>query len=92
MKRLLPPDKAAVETGVPRRGGGEVVYKMQRDGTIHVNDSDYKALKAAGYTEPSLGGFARAAGWVCEDCGFHGYFRRCKCGSENTVRGDAVDL
>lgn len=87
MRRLVPPDKAVVETGVPRRGGGEVVYAMRKDGTIHVSDSDYDVLRKNGYTEPNLGGFARAAGWVCNDCSFHGYFKKCKCGSENTVEG-----
>lgn len=92
MKRLFPPDKAAVETGIPRPGGGESVYRMRKDGTIHVPDSDAKALKAAGYTEPSVGGFAKAEGWMCRDCGHHGYFRKCKCGSENTRRPSDVDL
>jgi hypothetical protein len=92
MKRLVPPDKAVVETGVPRPGGGESVYRMRRDGTIHVSDADAKMLKKAGYTEPSLGGFARAAGWICDECGFHGYFRKCgKCGSENTHKGQEVE-
>lgn len=88
MKRLVPPDKAVVETGIPRRGGGESVYRMQKDGTIHVADSDYAALRKAGYTEPNAGGFAKAAGWVCNECGFHGYFKKCKCGSEDTRRGN----
>lgn len=86
--RLLPPDKAVFETQVPRG----VVYRMQKDGCVHVDERDAKTLREAGYTQPSLGGFARAAGWVCQDCHFHGYFKKCKCGSENTVRGDAVDL
>lgn len=89
MKRLLPPDKAAIETGVPRAGGGEVVYRMRKDGTVHVSDRDAKLLKKAGYTEPQIGGFARAAGWICEACGFHGYFRKCgKCGSLDTRKGN----
>lgn len=93
MKRLLPPDRAAVETGVPRPGGGEVVYRMQRDGTVHVSDADARLLKKAGYSEPQAGGFARAAGWICNACGFHGFFKKCgRCGSENMTRGDTVDL
>ena len=81
MKRLLPPDKAAIETQI-----GSRVYAMQKDGTVHVSDADAKKLKQAGYTSPNAGGFAKAAGWVCGDCGFHGYFKQCKCGSENTHR------
>lgn len=91
MKRMVPPDRAVVETGVPRPGGGEAVYRMRKDGTIHVSDSDAKMLKKAGYIEASIGGFARAAGWICNDCGFHGYFKKCKCGSENTRRGNEVE-
>jgi hypothetical protein len=91
MKRLLPPDKAVLETGVPRANGGETVYRQHRDGTIHVADADVRALKQAGYTTPSAGGFARSHGWRCDDCGFHGYFRLCgRCKGENTRRGDAV--
>lgn len=86
--RLVPPDKAVLETQVPRG----VVYRMQKDGTIHADERDVKALRQAGYTQASLGGFARAAGWVCRVCHHHGYFKKCKCGSEDTVRGDAVDL
>jgi hypothetical protein len=89
MKRLVPPDKAVVETGIPRRNGGESVYRMQKDGTIHVSDSDYALLRKAGYTEPTLGGFARAAGWICNGCGFHGYFKKCgRCKSEDTRKGN----
>lgn len=88
MPRLVPPDKAVAETQVPRG----TVYRMQKDGTIHVDERDVKALRQAGYTQPSLGGFARADGWVCHDCGHHGYFKRCKCGSDKTVRGRTVDL
>lgn len=87
MKRLLPPDKAVIETSIPRASGGESIYRMRKDGTVHVADADAKLLKKAGYTEPMLGGFARADGWVCKDCGHHGYFRKCKCGSHNTRRG-----
>jgi len=89
MQRLVPPDKAVIETEVGRTGR---IYKMQKDGTVHVRDDDAKLLLKAGYVRPSLGGFARSAGWICQDCHHHGYFRRCKCGSENTVKGDHVDL
>jgi len=83
MRRLLPPDKAVLETQI-----SGVVYRQQKDGTIHADDHDYSALKKAGYTEPMAGGFAKAAGWVCLNCGFHGYFKLCgKCKSENTERG-----
>lgn len=82
MKRMLPPDKAAVETQI-----GQRVYAMRKDGTVHVSDAEAKALKAAGYTEAQIGGFARAKGWVCQDCYFHGYFKKCgKCGSDNVKR------
>lgn len=90
MKRMVPPDRAVVETGIPRAGGGESVYRMRRDGTIHVPDSDAAMLKKAGYIEAQVGGFARAAGWICNECGFHGYFKKCKCGSEDTRRGSEV--
>ena len=76
-----------METGVPRPGGGEVVYRMQKDGTVHVSESDAKLLKKAGYSEPNAGGFARAKGWICQDCHFHGYFKVCgRCGSEDMKR------
>lgn len=92
MKRLLPPDKAVVETGIPRRNGGESVYRMRKDGTIHVPDSDVRALKQAGYTEPAAGGFAKAEGFICGVCGFHGYFRKCgRCGGDGRRPSD-VDL
>ena len=91
MKRLLPPSGQAVETGVPRPGGGESVYRMQKDGTVHVADSDAAVLKQAGYTEPNAGGWIRASGWVCDDCGFHGFFRKCgKCGGVNTHKPGGV--
>lgn len=87
MKRLVPPDKAVVETGVPRAGGGEVVYRQRRDGTVHVSDSDAKLLKKAGFTEPNAGGWVKARGWVCQSCGFHALFKKCgKCGSEDMKR------
>lgn len=92
MKKLVPPDKAVIETGVPRRGGGESVYRMQKDGTIHVADSDYAALRKAGYSDPSAGGFCRAAGWICNECGFHGFFKKCgRCKSEDTRRGNEIE-
>ena len=85
MKRMLPPSGAAIETSIPRPGGGESIYRMQKDGTVHVSDADAKTLRKAGYTEASAGGWVQAAGWVCDDCGFHGFFRRCgRCGGENT--------
>lgn len=89
MKRLLPPDKAVIETGVPRANGGESVYRMQRDGTIHVSDHDYALLRKAGYSEPMAGGFAKAHGWICNECGFRGYFKKCgRCKSEDSRRGN----
>lgn len=92
MKRLVPPDKAVIETGVPRSGGGEVVYRMKKDGTVHVSDGDAALLKKAGYTEPNVGGWIKAAGFVCNDCGWRGFFRKCgKCSSENSRRGDEVE-
>jgi hypothetical protein len=82
MRRLVPPDKAAIETQV-----GSRLYTMGKDGTVRVSDADAKALKQAGYTEPNAGGFAKADGWVCQDCGFHGFFKKCgKCGSEDMKR------
>jgi len=86
--RLLPPDRAVVETEVPRG----IIYRMGKDGTIDADERDVKTLRKAGYAPPQLGGFARAAGWICQDCHFHGYFKKCKCGSENTVKGDTVDV
>jgi hypothetical protein len=82
MKRLVPPDKAVIETQV-----GSRLYKRNKDGTVHVSDADAKALKKEGFFEPNAGGFAKAAGWICEACGFHGYFKKCgKCGSEEMKR------
>jgi hypothetical protein len=78
MKRLVPPDKAVAETQV-----GSRLYRQMKDGTVHANDADVKVLKEAGFFEPNAGGFAKTKGWVCDDCGFHGYFKVCgKCGSE----------
>jgi hypothetical protein len=82
MKRLVPPDKAVLETQI-----GSRVYRQGSDGTIRVPDSDAKALKREGFTEPNAGGFAKADGWVCIDCGFHGYFIKCgRCNSDNMKR------
>jgi hypothetical protein len=84
MKRLVPPDKAVLEGQI-----GNVVYRQQKDGTMHIDDKVADAFKREGWTEANLGGFARAKGWVCQDCGFHGYFKKCgKCGSENMERGN----
>jgi hypothetical protein len=82
MKRMVPPDRTVVETQI-----GSRLYTMGKDGTVRVNDADAKALKAAGYTQANAGGFAKALGWICQDCYFHGYFKVCgKCGSEKMKR------
>jgi hypothetical protein len=83
MKRLVAPDRAVVEGQI-----GNVVYRQQKDGTMHVDDHHAAALKREGWFEPNAGGFAKAKGWVCDDCGFHGYFKKCgKCGSESMTKG-----
>jgi hypothetical protein len=83
MKRLVAPDKAVKEGQI-----GGVIYPVQKDGTMHIDDAHAAAFKREGWAEPNAGGFARAAGWVCQECGFHGYFKKCgRCQSENMVRG-----
>lgn len=87
MKRLVPPDRAVAETQV-----GSRLYRQMKDGTVHANDADVKVLKQAGFSEPNAGGFAKTEGFVCDDCGFHGYFRKCgKCGNEQMKRPSEKD-
>lgn len=91
MKRLVAPDSAVVESSVQgARSGAEVVYRRQKDGAIHVNnDSHIKAFKSMGYREAHAISGVRASGWVCNICGFHGFFKKCgRCGGTDTVKGD----
>lgn len=77
------PDGACKEIDIRSESG---VARYGRNGFAEVdNPMHERALREAGCF-PATGSKPLAAGWRCQDCGFHGWFRTCKCGSQNTVK------
>jgi hypothetical protein len=62
-------------------------YNQNKKGMVEVSNSrDAKALKAEGFFEASLMGTTNdsSLGFVCVECGFGSWFRKCsRCGHEN---------
>lgn len=83
-RRLLAPDGLVKQTEVPAGGGARRRYDAHDGGIYTVADGDVAALKAAGFTDSSLGGaFSRSSGRRCRDCGFGSFFTTCsRCGGE----------
>ena len=79
--RLVGSDSGLKELKV----GGKVVPRS-KDGTFHVDGADAHLLKKSGDFAVAGITFRNANGYVCQDCKFVGLFKKCRCGSENTIR------
>ena len=85
MTKLVGPQGVrGIDIKTPR---GVRKYNQNKKGMIEVsNASDAKALKAEGFFEASLMGTTNnsSLGFVCVECGFGSWFRKCsRCGYEN---------
>ena len=62
-------------------------YNQNKKGMVEVSNlKDAKALKSEGFFEASLMGTTNNStlGFVCIECGFGSWFRKCsRCGHEN---------
>lgn len=78
--KVCTPDRLAVEIDAPtgRR------YNF-RNGIADVHPADAKAIIREGGFIPSLNGVVNSdVGWVCKNCDFGSYFRKCsRCGTVN---------
>ena len=74
MGKMLAPDRQCRET--------EVAGRVYRGNRFDVTNPTHAAImRSAGYIDPGPGGATKAAGYVCGDCGFRGFFRTCgRCG------------
>ena len=61
------------------------VIPRQKDGTFHVDERVGQALVKSGDYAQAGTTFRNCLGYRCRDCNFLNLFRKCKCGSENTV-------
>lgn len=85
MRRLVAPNDTLRSVEIEgARTGYKKVYNWSKDGTVHVdNPAHVKALRDAGFTEAGVGGAGGSGGFVCQDCGFHAWFKTCsRCGGE----------
>ena len=62
-----------------------VTVPRSKDGTFHVPDGLGKSLIKSGDFAQAGTNFRSCRGYRCLDCNFLNLFRKCKCGSENTV-------
>lgn len=84
MGRYVAPDRGVKETVI----GGRT-YNPDRSGIYNVDNShDAKAMKREGFFEASLNPYTegdKQRGFLCVQCGFNGWFRKCgRCGHETT--------
>ena len=84
MGRYVAPDRGVKETVI---GGRK--YNPDRTGIYNVeNKAHGEAMKREGFFEASLNPYSqgdRQRGFVCVQCGFNGWFRKCgRCGVEAT--------
>jgi hypothetical protein len=83
MPRYVAPDRGVKETVI-----GGTRYNPDRGGIYNVeNRSHGAAMKREGFIEASLNPITAAdahRGFVCVECGFNGWFRKCgRCGHES---------
>lgn len=83
-KLVGPQGLRGVDITTPR---GVRKYNQNKKGMVEVSNArDAKALKAEGFFEASLMGTTNNStlGFVCVECGFGSWFRKCsRCGHEN---------
>lgn len=82
MARMVAPDRGVKETVI---GGSK--YNPDKGGIYNVDNSRHvNAMKSEGYFEAALNPFAAGdgtRGYLCVECGFSGWFRKCgRCGVE----------
>ena len=82
MGRFVAPDKGVKETEI---GGSK--YNPDKGGIYNVENKNHAAaMKREGFFEASLNPYAEGdqqRGFLCVQCGFNGWFRKCgRCGHE----------
>lgn len=82
MGRYVAPDRGVKETVI----GGQK-YNPDRSGIYNVENSKHgAAMKREGFFEAALNPYSEGdkhRGFVCVQCGFNGWFRKCgRCGNE----------
>jgi hypothetical protein len=84
MARMIAPTGMNTLSVTDARGKERVLAK-NKDGTFHVNDRKLaKKLRQEGLGVAGLTTATRATGFICDECGFGGFFRKCgRCGHEN---------
>lgn len=93
MTKYFASDRHAVEVQIEgARTGAKRTLRADKNGFFEVNSkSDAKALKESGFVEASLmGPSSGIGGFLCDKCGFNGWFRTCgKCGTTKEGPHDA---
>jgi len=88
MARLVAPDKGVREVGMTTNSS-KTLYKPDRGGIYNVENARHAAqMKAEGFFEASLMGPTtdNSVGFLCSECGFNGWFRKCgRCGHESNA-------
>jgi len=84
--RLVGSDNGLKEVSVAGR-----VVPREKDGTFHVHGAEAAILRKSGDFAVAGVTFSGANGYVCRDCGFVNLLKKCRCGSENTVRESELD-
>lgn len=84
MTRFVAPDRGVKETVI----GGKT-YRPDKGGLYNVDSPSHaSALRREGYFEASLNSYTEGdnqRGFLCVQCGFNGWFRKCgRCGHEAT--------
>lgn len=89
MAKLVPPTIGlrGVDIKSERR---KYTYNAARGDLYEVSDPRHiAALKSQGFTEAAVYNGANGQGFVCSQCGFNGWFRKCgKCGHEEPPKED----
>ena len=85
MPRYVAPDRGVKETVI-----GGVKYIPDRGGIYNVeNRAHANAMKREGFFEASLNPISEGdahRGFLCSECGFNGWFRKCgRCGHESSA-------
>ncbi len=87
MTKYFASDRHAVEVNIEGARTGDVrKLRADKNGFFEVtNKMDAKALKESGFVEASLmGPSSGIGGYLCDRCGFNGWFKTCgKCGHDN---------
>jgi len=81
--RLVAPDKGVKETIISGK-----TYSPDRGGIYNVESArDRHLMKKEGYFDASLNSYTKGdikRGFLCVQCGFDGWFRKCgRCGHES---------